>query len=57
MQLTQLTDEQLIHQQNYFAEIFLASMELDHDFQQLEAQMDELYAEARSRGLMNLDDA
>mgnify|MGYP001418177955 CR=1 FL=1 len=57
MQLTQLTDSQLTARLDYFAEIFLASSAHDYDFPELEAQMDELYAEARSRGLMNLDDA
>lgn len=52
MNLNQLTDTQLIQRLNAYCDIYLASCELDHDFQELEATLDNHYSEANHRGLM-----
>ena len=52
MNINQLTDTQLISRLDYYCDIYLASCELDHDFQELEATLDSHYEEANRRGLM-----
>lgn len=50
MNLNQLTDAELKFRLNNLCSEYLASCPLDCDFEHLEQQLDDTYAEAKSRG-------
>lgn len=50
MNLNQLTDAELNYRLDHLCTVYLASCELDYDFEHLEQQLDATYAEAESRG-------
>ena len=51
MNITQLTDEQLIARTERLTQIFTDSCELDHDYIELEKALDAHFHEANRRGI------
>ena len=54
MNLTQLTDSQLRDKLDHLCTVYLASCELDHDFEHLEFAMDSHFHECKRRGIIDV---
>lgn len=51
MNITQLTDEQLLSRQDSLCQIYMASCDLDHDYVELEKALDVHFQETNRRGI------
>ena len=53
MNITQLTDEQLLSRQDSLCQIYMASCDLDHDYIELEKALDAHFHETNRRGIFS----